>query len=130
MPSIIEPFGLTGKTLGADFRGDSVTIEVKGAAGFPQTVEYNPDERFEFIFDNTCVGEYEPPAGETDFRFYYKLIDDSEGRVEIYPPEGSTASSDPAPLDPEPEPELDPIDPDQDPKTPACHSIMEEGSIE
>lgn len=121
-----RPIGITGKTFGVDFLGDTVTVEVSGVNGFSKTFDKSdPSFRYELIFDNTCVGEYQPPQGETDFRFYYKIFDDSNGRVEVFPPEssgtmsmdGGTGADSPA------------EDTDQDPKEPACQSLLEGDGI-
>lgn len=127
MPSVFEQLGITGKTFGADFVAKSVTIDVSGINGFTETFNYEDEARYEMIFDNTCAHQEKPaPDGETDFRFYYKLFNPGNGRVEIFPnmPDIGGGKGESANLmdggeggDP---------DPDQDPKTPACQSIIED----
>ena len=112
----IKPLGLAGRTFGVDFEGGAVTVEVQGNNGFKETLPHTDNLRYEIIFDNTCLGETEPAHGETDFQFYYKFIDDSEGRVDILPPEEPDViafQEEP----PDDEPEGDP------PKVPACYAI-------
>ena len=111
--SALEPIGISGRTFGVDFEGKSVTIEVSGKSGFSETLEHKEDSRYEIVFDNTCFGEKRPEAGETDFHDYYKLIDDSEGRVEIVAPDEGE----------EGEPPPDEPEDDDPPKIPICYAI-------
>ena len=138
-PTPFEPLGITGKTFGVDFKGDSVTVEVKGSSGFKKDLPNKPNSRFEIIFDNTCVDDIPPPY-KTDFHNYYKLFNDNDGKVELQleaeagsaalTSEATTESQtieEPAPSDaPLDAPAEEPLsDPDQDPKIPACQSITE-----
>jgi hypothetical protein len=148
-PSVFERIGSTGKTFGADFRGRIVSVEGGGSNPFNEQLTHRADSRFEIIFDNTCVGEHQPAQHETDFHNYYKLIDDSEGKADIQLADNSTAAANTetgevlsgeiiedsalsgdkdtpgSPID-QPPPTEDPLeDPDENPKIPACHSILE-----
>jgi hypothetical protein len=150
-PSVFERIGITGKTFGADFRGAALSIEVIGTNGFSEQLPHRSASRFEIIFDNTCVDEQQPAQHETDFHNYYKLIDSSEGRVDIQPADTLTKalvsdaeeplsrdvlddsglSGDKDPIEPigEPPGEEPLPDPDENPKIPACHSVWEGGGI-
>lgn len=115
-----QPLGFAGRTFGVDFEGNALTIQVKGKTGFSETLEEQADKRYEIIFDNTCYEERKPEPGETDFQYYYKLIDDNEGKVDILPPEEpDVIAFQEDPPEQDPEPEGDP------PKIPACYSITE-----
>jgi hypothetical protein len=142
----VEKLGLTGRTFGADFEADRVTIEIRGGAGFTEALAHKTNSRYEMIFDNTCAGEAQPALPETDFHFYYRLIDDSEGKVEILPPDqtatratesglstlavdaelsslGTTDESAPGDTG-GPLPDED-LDPETEPKRPACQAILQ-----
>lgn len=116
-----QPLGLAGRTFGVDFDAAEVTVEVQGNNGFRENLSHKGDLRYEIIFDNTCLDERQPSPAKTDFEFYYRLIDDSEGRVDILPPEEPDViafQEEPPPGD-DPEPTEDP------PKLPACFAITE-----
>lgn len=140
----VETLGLTGRTFGADFEGAAVTVKVRGSESFSETVTHKSGSRFEMIFDNTCIGEDQPTDAATDFHFYYRLIDDRDGKVEIFPPEETATraisvesellsigiaseGSSPEPGEDVPvgEPPPPPKDPEQEPKIPACQAIAE-----
>lgn len=89
----IQKLGLIGCMFGSDFKGDTVSVEVEGNSDFPVTLRHNGNSRYEIIFDNTCVDENQPLQHETDFQFYYRLFDGSNGRAEILPDDEATDTS-------------------------------------
>lgn len=125
-PSPVETIGLTGRTFGSDFKGSAVRIEVAGSSGFSETLNNEIDSRFEIIFDNTCVDERQPQPHETDFHFYYKLFDSSQGKVEILPPEEPDviAFGEAETSDSEGDGDTDP-EPESEQKRPACQAITD-----
>lgn len=129
-----EELGITGRTFGSDFVADSVTITINGNDSFSEEFNFEEDARYEMIFDNTCVGEEQPSLdGETDFRFYYNVFNPNDGRVEIFPnnPAGSMTENTSDIARSTTEASADSLYSEQDPKEPACQSIVEDpyGSI-